>query len=292
MDKRKITQVIAAIATNSNIKGFFEGKIFKGNSKKICVPGLNCYSCPGAVGACPIGSLQAVIGSAKFKFSFYIVGFLAMLGLFLGRFICGWLCLFGLIQELLYKVPIKKIAVPEKTDHVLRYIKYIVLALFVIILPMVLCNEFGGSPPYFCQFICPAGMLEGGIPLVLMNKGLRSAAGFLFAWKFFILVLVIIASMMIYRPFCKYICPLGAFYGLFNKVSFVRLHLDENKCINCKKCSKACNMQVEVYKNPNSAECIRCGECAKVCQTNALHLGIGSKNEDVVMKCSAGNESK
>lgn len=292
MDKRKITQVIAAIATNSNIKGFFEGKIFKGNSKKICVPGLNCYSCPGAVGACPIGSLQAVIGSAKFKFSFYIVGFLAMLGLFLGRFICGWLCLFGLIQELLYKVPIKKIAVPEKTDHVLRYIKYIVLALFVIILPMVLCNEFGGSPPYFCQFICPAGMLEGGIPLVLMNKGLRSAAGFLFAWKFFILVLVIIASMMIYRPFCKYICPLGAFYGLFNKVSFVRLHLDENKCINCKKCSKACNMQVEVYKNPNSAECIRCGECAKVCQTNALHLGIGSKNEDVVMKCSARNKSK
>ena len=94
--------------TNGYVLGFLEGKIYRGKLKSVCVPGLNCYSCPGALGACPIGSLQAVMDSGTFKFSCYVFGFLILFGTCLGRFICGWLCPFGLVQDLLHKAPLFK----------------------------------------------------------------------------------------------------------------------------------------------------------------------------------------
>lgn len=203
MDKRRLTQIIATLITNANIKGFFQKNIYKGQFKKICVPGLNCYSCPGALGSCPIGSMQAVIGSYKYNISLYVAGFMSLMGIIFGRFICGWLCPFGLFQDLLHKIPSPKIKVNKRVNNVLKYLKYVILLVFVILLPMFLVDEFGMSPPYFCEYICPAGTLEGGLPLVLMNESLRSAVGFLFAWKMFILVTVIIVSIIIYRPFCR-----------------------------------------------------------------------------------------
>lgn len=92
-------QVVFTILSNGYLIGFAEGKIYRGISKRVCVPGLNCYSCPGAVASCPIGSLQAVLGSKDFKMSFYLVGFLMVIGSIFGRFICGWFCPFGLEGE-------------------------------------------------------------------------------------------------------------------------------------------------------------------------------------------------
>ena len=66
-------QALATLLTNIHIPNFFKGKIYTGSGKNVCVPGLNCYSCPGALGACPIGALQAVLGSRNYKFSFYII---------------------------------------------------------------------------------------------------------------------------------------------------------------------------------------------------------------------------
>ena len=106
MDKRKVIQIISTFLYNPNIFNFFEGKIYKGNAKSVCVPGLNCYSCPGAIGSCPLGSLQNSIANPLLKFPFYILGLLLLFGILLGRTICGFLCPFGLIQELLYKIPI------------------------------------------------------------------------------------------------------------------------------------------------------------------------------------------
>lgn len=274
MDKRRITQIILAITANANVNGFLKGNIFKGNTKKVCVPGLNCYSCPGAIGSCPIGSLQAVIGTIKYNFSFYIIGLMSIFGIVFGRFICGWLCPFGLIEDLLHKIPSRKIKVNKKINNFFKYLKYIILLLFVIILPMFLVSEFGISPPYFCQYICPAGTLEGGIPLISFNQSLRGAVGYLFAWKMFLLIIIISASIFVYRPFCRYICPLGAFYSLFNKVSFYKYKVDKSKCINCGACTHKCKMNIEVYKNPNSTECIRCGECVKICPTKSIEKGI------------------
>ena len=83
-------QAIATLLTNIHIPNLLKGKIYQGKIKTVCVPGLNCYSCPAATGACPIGAFQAVIGSSRFKFSYYITGFFILLGMILGRFICGF----------------------------------------------------------------------------------------------------------------------------------------------------------------------------------------------------------
>lgn len=274
--KRKIVQILATLGSNGYLKGFFKGNIYKGELKKVCVPGLNCYSCPGALGSCPIGSLQAVISDMKFKFSYYIVGFLILMGVTLGRFVCGWLCPFGLFQELLYKIPTKKLKVSKKLG-LLKHLKYVVLALFVIILPMFWVNDFNMGKPTFCKYICPAGTLEGGIPLVMLNKTYVFAMGFLYKWKVFLLIITIILSIILFRPFCRFICPLGAIYSFFNPISIYRLNINKDKCTSCKACVNKCKLNIDVYKNPNSLECIRCGECIDSCPQNAIERSFKFK---------------
>ena len=272
--KRRIIQILSAIATNSYIQGFLQSTIYQGKTKVVCVPGLNCYSCPGAIGACPIGSLQGSLSRRGQNYSLYVLGFLLAFGIVFGRFICGFLCPFGFLQELLYKIKTKKIKIKENIDSQLRYAKYIILVVFVIVLPIFLVGDYGVSAPYFCKLICPAGTLEAGIPLVAGNADLQQRIGWLFDWKIFVLVAVIVMSIFIYRFFCKYMCPLGAIYALFNKISFYKLDYDADKCIHCMACHKVCNMQVKVTENPNSAECIRCGDCKNVCPANAIDLGF------------------
>ena len=208
-------QAGAALLTNLHLPNFLKGGLYQGAGKTICVPGLNCYSCPAASGACPIGAFQAVVGSSKFSFSYYITGFLILLGVLLGRFICGFLCPFGWFQELLHKIPTKKLS--TKKLKPLTYLKYAVLLVMVFLLPAFLVNDVGMGDPFFCKYLCPQGVLEGAIPLSLANSGIRAALGSLFTWKFSILLAVIVLSIVFYRPFCKWLCPLGAFYALFRQ---------------------------------------------------------------------------
>ena len=112
----------------------------------------SCYSCPAETGACPIGAFQAVVGSSRFKFSYYITGFFILLGVTLGRFICGFLCPFGWFQDLLHKIPGKKFSTARLKP--LRYLKYIILVVFVILLPMLISNSIGMGDPFFCKYIC------------------------------------------------------------------------------------------------------------------------------------------
>lgn len=269
--KRHGIQAIWALLTNSYLLGFAQGKIYRGKIKNLCVPGLNCYSCPGAVGACPIGAMQAVIGSWNFKFAFYVAGFLMFVGALTGRFVCGWLCPFGLIQDLLHKIPFPRKINTFRGDKLLRKLKYVILLVFVVLLPMFVVDVMGQGAPYFCKLICPAGTLEGGIPLVLLNRTMRGAVGWLYAWKNLLLLITIVLSMLIYRPFCKYICPLGAVYSVFNPISVFRYRVDKEKCTNCKSCAKVCKMQVNPTENANHPECIRCGACKKTCPENAIY---------------------
>lgn len=263
-------QALWALLTNSYLIGFVQGKIYKGKLKNLCVPGLNCYSCPGAVGSCPIGSLQAVIGNWNFKFAFYVAGFLVFVGALIGRFVCGWLCPFGLVQDLLHKIPFPKKIKTFRGDKLLRKLKYVILAVFVILLPLYLVDIMDQGSPYFCKLICPAGTLEGGIPLVLLNKSMRRAIGWLYVWKNVLLAVAVLLSILIYRPFCKYICPLGAIYSVFNPISVFKYRVDKNKCTQCGACAKVCKMQVNPSKTPNHPECIRCGQCKKICPTGAI----------------------
>ena len=182
-------QAAATLLTNIHLPNLFKGKIYQGNAKTVCVPGLNCYSCPAATGACPIGAFQAVVGSSQFKFTYYITGFFILLGVMLGRFICGFLCPFGWFQDLLHKIPGKKFST-EKL-RLLRYLKYMILFVFVIFLPIFITNSIGMGDPFFCKYICPQGVLEGAIPLSLGNTAIRSALGKLFSFKLIILIVVI-----------------------------------------------------------------------------------------------------
>lgn len=247
---------------------FLHGKISRTGLKAVCVPGLNCYSCPAAAASCPIGALQAVIGSSKFQFAWYVVGFLIFAGALLGRVVCGFLCPFGWFQELLHKIPAKKFS--TRRFRILTYLKYGILALFVIVLPMTVVNEVGMGDPFFCKYICPAGILEGGIPLALADASIRAGLGGLFTWKSCILLGTALLAVFFYRPFYKWLCPLGAFYGLCNRISVYRLRVESGRCTACGACSRACRIDVDVFRTPNHAACIRCGDCAAACSHGAI----------------------
>ncbi len=274
---RKIVQWLSLLLHNAYLPGLFQGRLYSGPGKYICVPGLNCYSCPAAIGACPLGALQTILASSRYSISCYVTGTLFIYGVLLGRYICGWLCPFGLIQELLHKIPSPNYSIPRWAG----YTKYLLMLLLVIALPLFLVNPLGMGEPTYCKYICPAGTLEGGVPLLALHPSLRDAAGQLFIFKLFLLLLVIGGSIISFRPFCKILCPLGAIYGLFNPISIYRYQLDDEQCIACGQCAQNCRMGVAMYKEVNSPECIRCGDCRDVCPTGAItpvfKLGTGDK---------------
>ena len=144
-------QAGAALLTNLHLPNFIKGGLYQGKGKTVCVPGLNCYSCPAASGACPIGAFQAVAGSSRFRFSYYVTGFLILLGVLLGRFICGFLCPFGWFQELLHKIPTKKLS--TKKLKPLTYLKYVVWLVMVVLLPALVVNDVGMGDPFFCKYL-------------------------------------------------------------------------------------------------------------------------------------------
>lgn len=182
-------------------------------------------------------------------------------------------------QDLLHKIPLPKYQLPPRLDRALRWLKYIVLALLVVLLPLLAAIQSGIATPFFCEFLCPAGTLGGALPLMATNPSLRALAGALFGWKFAVLVLIVFAAILIPRPFCRYLCPLGAFYSLFNRVSFYGITLDEARCTSCGRCAQVCPMGVDVRKSPNSAECIRCGHCSAACPTGAICQGFSRSLE-------------
>ena len=267
---RLITQAFFAALSNGYVKGFARGQIFEGKSKVLCLPGMNCYSCPGALGSCPIGSLQATLNAREYRISLYVAGLLVVFGSLLGRFVCGFLCPFGLVQDLLFKIPFVKKIRRLPGEKGLRWLRFAFLAIFVILLPMFVIDITGLGEPWFCKFICPVGTLEGGLPLVLLNSAMRGAAGFLFKWKVLILIITLLSSIVIFRPFCRYVCPLGAIYGIFNKISFYHFKIDSQKCTKCGACQKVCKLDIPVWQNPDSMDCIRCGDCKITCPQKAI----------------------
>lgn len=260
LTKRNITQLICAVLYNCHITGFASGKIYQGPVKGVCVPGLNCYSCPGAAFACPLGSLQTALVSSKYKAPYYVLGVLLIFGALLGRFVCGFLCPFGFLQELMYKIPSKKIK-KSKWTKALSYVKYLILLVFVIAIPVIRME------PGFCKYICPAGTLEGGIPLVFTKEALRRLIGILFYSKLTIAILIIVEMVFIYRVFCRFLCPLGAFYSLFHRVSVLGMEVEESKCTKCNACVQTCKMDI---KKVGDAECISCGACMTACHACAI----------------------
>lgn len=264
--RRKIMQLYFAVLFNANLKGFASGNIYTGKTKQFCAPGINCYSCPGAVGACPLGSLQGSFSAGRSTI-YYVVGILVLYGVLFGRMICGWLCPFGLLQELLYKIKTPKLKKGPVT-RILSYLKYVILVFFVLIVPIT--YAFRDTPlPAFCKYICPAGTIEGGL-LLLSNKvnaSYFSMLGPIFTWKFTLMISIVVGCVFMFRCFCRFLCPLGAIYGLFNRFSIFGVKVEQSKCIDCGLCTSHCKMDI---RHVGDQECISCGDCAAVCPTKAI----------------------
>jgi polyferredoxin len=225
--------------------------------------------------------LQAVLGAYQYRFSFYVAGMMTGFGLLFGRFVCGFLCPFGLFQELLYKIPFYKAQDPRRPYwRWLQGVKYVLLAVFVAGLPLLARNGTGLGDPAFCKYICPAGTITAGLPLVAANPPMREAIGWLFVLKASIAAAVVIACASAYRFFCRALCPLGAFYGLFNWISLYRLRLDEHRCVRCGKCAVACRMGINPSRTPGSPECVSCGDCVKACGVSALSIGFSPPEKE------------
>ena len=280
--KRKLMQLYFALLFNVNFKGFFTGNIYQGPTKQFCAPGINCYSCPGAIGACPLGSFQGSFSADKSTI-YYVCGILALYGVLFGRMICGWLCPFGLIQELLHKIKTPKLKKSPVT-RILSLLKYVILVFFVLIVPII--YAFRDTPlPAFCKYICPAGTFEGGIGLLAnkVNASYFAMLGPLFTWKFLLLISISLGCVFIFRLFCRFLCPLGALYSLFNRFSFFGIRVEKSKCTNCNLCVSHCKVDI---RHPGDRECISCGSCVSVCPTQAIHW----KGPKLLLKANEGKQ--
>lgn len=274
--KRKLIQLYTALLFNINVKGFASGSIYKGASKAFCAPGINCYSCPGAVTACPLGSLQGAISKDRSTL-YYVGGILLLYCVIFGRFICGWLCPFGLIQELLFKIKTPKLK-KSRFTRALSYLKYVILVFFVLIVPITYALR--DTPlPAFCKYICPAGTLEGGLSLLAnkVNESYFSMLGPIFTWKFLLMLSILTGCVFVFRLFCRFICPLGALYGLFNRISVFGIRVDQSKCTGCGLCVNRCKMDI---RSVGDRECIACGECIGSCPAKAIEWKRSFMRED------------
>ncbi len=228
----------------------------------MCAPVFHCYACPLATFACPIGVIAQF--GALHIFPFVAIGLLIAVGALFGTLICGWICPFGWLQDLAAKVPTPKFDLPKWTGH----LRYVVLLGAVLVIPYL----FGEAHPLFICRICPAGALEAAVP----NMAGQAIASKEVVWpnavKLTILVLFLIGIFFIKRPWCRILCPLGAIFSLFNRVSAFFLRFNPAKCINCEQCHKLCEYGVEPERSPNNLRCVRCLECTR-CSPDALTLG-------------------
>ena len=270
---RRLVQLYSALLYNAHLKGFIDGEIYVGKTKYACVPGFNCYSCPGAVGACPLGSLQNALAASGHQAGWYVLGILSLFGVILGRTICGWLCPLGLIQELLHKIPTLKIK-KSRITRALSWLKYIILAVFVVAIPLWYGLKHNLPLPAFCKYICPAGTLEGAMGLLSnpANASKFSMLGILFTRKFVIMLTIGLLCIFCYRCFCRFLCPLGAIYGLFNRFNVIGVKVDSGRCNGCGSCVRSCGMDV---RHVGDHECINCAKCMAGCRQDAISFRAG-----------------
>lgn len=225
----------------------------------ICGPVFQCYSCPLATFACPIGVIANF--SALHVFPFLAVGILVAVGALVGSFVCGWACPFGFFQDMLDKIPFPKFKLPRWTG----FIRYAVLVGLVLVIPFL----YGVEHPLFICSVCPVGALEAAAP----DMAGKALAGISWSWpstaKIVITVLVVVAIFFTARPWCRLFCPLGAIYGLFNRVSVFFLKFKAKDCIDCGLCRKTCRYGVNPDLKAHDSRCIRCLECMS-CPTAAL----------------------
>jgi ferredoxin-type protein NapH len=226
---------------------------------RVCSPVFHCYACPLATFACPIGVLAQF--SALHVIPFVTLGILVLVGATMGTMVCGWMCPFGLLQDLAARVPWRKWTLPAWVG----YGRYVVLTAFVLAIPYF----FGEGHALFICRICPAGALEAAVPSMVQQALAKTPVVWPNAIKLSILGVFLIAIFVVKRPWCRVLCPLGGLFGLFNRVSLVYLDCNKGACTDCKRCHKLCDVNCQPDEKAHSGRCVRCFECTK-CGPKAL----------------------
>lgn len=232
----------------------------------FCYPFFYCHACPYAVAGCPLGVIEHAIykGKVDLALLLYPIAFLGAVGMIFGRAICGWACPIGFLQRVTY--PRKSARIVQKLPYYARYIKYVNLVLFVFL------------TTYFIGFmftdICPIGFLTGTIPILILNFEQFTPNQF-FPVALVIFVLFIILILVSSRGWCKYFCPFGAFLAPFNKIGFLQIYIDRERCNRCNACSKECPMDIDVPSMRRSTECIMCGKCIGICPEKIIRFKVG-----------------
>lgn len=184
-----------------------------------------------------------------------IIGLTLILSFLFGPIICGFVCPFGTIQDLVAKIG-KKIFknkyntfVPKRIDGKLKYLRYLSLIGTIILTATSSIVVLEMINPY-----------HGFLSIFNRNISALSIA---------ILSLVIVLGLFIHRPWCRYLCPYGAYLGLFNKIKVFRIVRKKSTCVGCKKCSKSCPVGINVHEDEEvrNISCISCLECVdeKIC---------------------------
>lgn len=188
--------------------------------------------------------------------------------IFLGRFFCGYICAFGSMQEFLNylgaKLKIKKIKINPNLDKKLKYIKYILIIIFVMLWTFNITIDAKLSPwDVFGIYSSYKGWSD--FSMLLTFGGL-------------LLLLIIISSLFVERAFCRYFCPLGGIFSLISKSRIYKIKKDSTECINCNLCTKKCPMGINVDEETSihgkviSSECIDCFKCIDTCKPKALYI--------------------
>lgn len=227
---------------------------------------------------CPYGALESLyslIFAGTFIQKIYTGTFIILIltlviSLFFRRSFCGLICPFGALQEFFgiigKKLFKKRFIIPEKIDKPLRYLKYVVL---IITLYFAFKTSGLWIDPY--DPWAAYGHISEGISTLIEE----------YLIGFIILIIILIGSLLYDRFFCKYLCPMGAFYGLISKISPTKITRNEDTCINCGLCSKNCpvNIKVSELKEVTSSECINCQKCILSCpKNNTLEYKIKNKS--------------
>ena len=263
LKNRRLYQFLTAILANFPLCNFFTARLYTGKLKSIPLPIMNCYACPASVYSCPIGTLSHFLVVSKVPL--LTLGVIAAVSASFGRWICGWVCPFGLLQDLLHKIPSAKFELPRP----FVYVKYLMLIFGVLLLPYLFKEH------YFCM-VCPTGTLEAGIYWVAVSTMILNMAGAFFLFKLALTSMFLYGSIFIKRPFCRYFCPLGALFSLFNAISIVDFKLEKEECSQCNLCQKSCPVNYRIYENPNSPACLRCLNCVRICRAVNVNL-LGGK---------------
>ncbi len=229
----------------------------------VCAPVFHCYACPLATFACPIGVIAQF--SALHLFPFIAIGLLIAVGALFGSIICGWVCPFGLLQDLAAKVPTPRLKIPQW----MGYFRYVVLLGTVLAIPYF----FGEGHPLFICRICPAGGVEKALPDVVSAAIGGNPIPWPNAIKISIVLAFFVAIFITIRPWCRIFCPLGAIFGFLNRFSLVTMDLKEHQCTQCGRCRTLCTYGIQPDKQPNDHRCIRCLECTQ-CGPKALQTQL------------------